>query len=538
MKVTSVILLIISKKEPVLLDRFAPFSYFFLAFSLFSLGFVLIVWFPSSFSLNRFQLGDRLQVWMVGILVASLIIIGFLSVNYIIRLNTQKNKDNLSDRAYSILVELQHQSVSNETLALDTSGVENIQDLLTRLSNVFFTDVNVFTTNGQLLASSRSQIYEEKLVSDRMNRDAFNELSLFHKPFLLQKERIGTQDYYSAYLPVYNDRNRLLGYLNVPSFASQEDLKKEVSAFLVAFVNSYILIIIIGIFLSLIVSDYIIRPLRMLTGKIGALNLASPVEKLVWKRKDEIGRLVDEYNRMTAELSRSAELLAKSERESAWREMAKQIAHEIKNPLTPMKLSVQHLEKAWRDNAPDWDVRLSRFSKTMIEQIDSLSTISSEFSDFAKMPPAILEKIGINELINTVLNIYSDATAVHFEFSGNEKENYILADRKQMIRVFTNLINNALQAMDESRNGIIKITTVTDGKNCVIDITDNGSGIDPVQAERIFQPNFTTKSSGMGLGLAIVKSIVTETGGAVRFTSSQGAGTTFTLIFPLQSPIQ
>ena len=523
-------MLIISKKEAGLFDELAPFSYLFIAFSILTIVFIGIFRFSSLFSGTIFQLGDRLQVWMTGILVCSLIVIGGLSVNYIIRLNAEKNKDNLSDRAFSILVELQHKLGSSDSL--DQENSETLPDLLTKLSNVFFTDVNLFSPEGRLLASSRQQIYEEKLISSRMNTQAYSDLVIKRRAILIQKEKIGTQDYYSAYVPFYNDANKLIGYLNVPAFARQEDLKREVSAFLVTFINSYVFIIIIGIFLSLVVSNYIIRPLRMLTGKISQLKLGDPVEKLKWEGKDEIGRLVIEYNRMTGELAKSADLLAKSERESAWRQMARQIAHEIKNPLTPMKLSVQHLEKAWNENATDWDSRLTRFTRMMTEQIDTLSSIASEFSDFAQMPPALIERLDLNELVGNIMEMYSDASPVQFSFIPTAPEKYINADRKQFIRVFTNLINNSIQAISDQKSGIIRIQILEDNGQYIITLEDNGVGIDPSQADRIFLPDFTTKTSGSGLGLAIVKSIILEAGGTITFFSIPGHGTTFTLTFP------
>ena len=198
-----------------------------------------------------------------------------------------------------------------------------------------------------------------------MNREAFSKLNYFHNSYYFQKEKIGENGYNSAYIPFFNERNQLLAYLNLPYFARQDDLKKEISAFLVAFINVYVFLIIVGIFLALVVSNYISRPLRILASRISQLSYGKSNEKIEWKRRDEIGQLVDEYNRMIDELVKSADLLARSERETAWREMARQVAHEIKNPLTPMKLSVQHLEKAWKDRTSDWDERLKRFTETM-----------------------------------------------------------------------------------------------------------------------------------------------------------------------------
>jgi nitrogen fixation/metabolism regulation signal transduction histidine kinase len=242
---------------------------------------------------------------------------------------------------------------------------------------------------------------------------------------------------------------------------------------------------------------------------------------------------VDEYNQMIDELVKSADLLARSERETAWREMARQVAHEIKNPLTPMKLSVQHLERAWKDHSSDWDERLKRFIKTMTEQIESLSAIASEFSDFAKMPVTQPENIDLNEILENVKELYQDTSRIRFEFRYDSRVPHtILGDRKQLLRVFTNLTNNAVQAIGNKEEGIISIELESEDTKYSLKISDSGGGISTEQSDRIFQPNFTTKSGGMGLGLAIVKSIIHSLGGEISFVSKEGSGTTFILIFP------
>jgi nitrogen fixation/metabolism regulation signal transduction histidine kinase len=236
---------------------------------------------------------------------------------------------------------------------------------------------------------------------------------------------------------------------------------------------------------------------------------------------------------MIDELVKSADLLARSERETAWREMARQVAHEIKNPLTPMKLSVQHLEKAWNDRASGWDERLKRFTESMTEQIETLSAIASEFSDFAKMPVTLTEQLDINDILENVKALYQDTSRINFEFRYDEQVPHnIMGDRKQLLRVFTNLINNALQAIGNNKEGKICIELESPGTTFRIIITDSGEGISRELSNRIFQPNFTTKSSGMGMGLAIVKSIIQGLGGEISFTSAEGSGTTFVLVFP------
>ncbi|MCX6246352.1 MAG: ATP-binding protein [Bacteroidetes bacterium] len=522
--------LIISQKESTLLDRIAPFSYLFFFFAVFSILFFLIIRFQGIVKISFLRLGDRLQLSMSGILAFSLLITGGLIIYYIINLNTEKNRENLNERTHSLLVELQHK-IGNSSDFSDL-GKEGLNEMLTEFSNVFFADVNLYSPQARLIATSRPEIFEEGLSSELMNREAFLQLNYFHHSYYFHKEKIGENGYYSAYIPFFNERNQLLAYLNLPYFARQDDLKKEISSFLVAFINVYVFLIIVGIFLALVVSDYISRPLRILASLISQLSYGKFNEKIEWKRRDEIGQLVDEYNRMIDELVKSADLLAKSEREMAWREMARQVAHEIKNPLTPMKLSVQHLEKSWKDGAKDWDDRLKKFTETMTVQIENLSAIASEFSDFAQMPVTQPENLDINEILENIKTLYQDSSGIRFEFHFDSRiQHKILGDRKQLLRVFTNLINNAIQAIGNNEDGIIRIELESSGNKIEIKISDSGRGISAELSDKIFQPNFTTKSGGMGMGLAIVKSIIQGLGGVISFTSEEGSGTTFVLTF-------
>jgi nitrogen fixation/metabolism regulation signal transduction histidine kinase len=213
--------------------------------------------------------------------------------------------------------------------------------------------------------------------------------------------------------------------------------------------------------------------------------------------------------------------------------MARQVAHEIKNPLTPMKLSVQYLQKAWDEKSPDWENHLSRFSRTIVEQIDSLSEIASEFSDFAKMPAANIERTDLLEVIKSASELYSHHRHITLTIEQPEPACYVSADKKQLLRVFNNLIQNAVQAIGNKNGGQIRIRIDRDGETFLIEISDNGSGIKEEEAGKIFSPSFTTKSSGMGLGLAISKSILNAMGATISFESKAGEGTTFSIKIPV-----
>jgi nitrogen fixation/metabolism regulation signal transduction histidine kinase len=234
---------------------------------------------------------------------------------------------------------------------------------------------------------------------------------------------------------------------------------------------------------------------------------------------------------MVQELQLSADLLAKSERESAWREMAKQVAHEIKNPLTPMKLGVQHLQRAWNDNHPNKDEMIKRISTTLIEQIETLSNIATEFSNFAKMPKPDFGIVNLRDVIQQTVDLYSQTANMFFEIEMTQHPIEINGDKDQLNRIFSNLIKNAIQAIPEDRSGVVKIKLVDNKSDYLISITDNGIGIPDHLINKIFVPNFTTKSSGTGLGLAMVKNMVEGMYGTIEFKTKLGSGTTFTLKF-------
>ena len=520
--------IILSSENPDFLKIAAPFSYISIFFGVLVFILFLFIKSPVHLKIRRMGLKSRIQLSITVLIVLSFLFVGTASLFYIISLNNNKNYTILSEKAHSTLIELEHKLADEEKLDRDMERY--LTDLLYKFSLVFFTDLNLYDLDGTLLATSRPEIFNRGLISAKMNPFAYSELKVYQKSLLIHREQIGDYEYLSAYIPFRNIDNKVIAYLNLPYFARQDELTNEIATFLVAYINIYVILIALAIFTILIISNYITKPVQMLKEKIGKLKLGKTDEKIAWEKDDEIGSLVREYNRKVEELAQSAILLAKSERESAWREMARQIAHEIKNPLTPMKLSVQYLQKAWDDKAPDWEQRLKRFSRTIIEQIDSLSIIASEFSDFAKMPRSKFQVVDLDEIINRSITLYKDTTEVTFEYSSTKA--FVWADKEQLLRVFNNLIKNSIQAMPDPHKGIIRVETETTDHEHIVTFKDNGIGISEEQQPRIFYPNFTTKSSGMGLGLAMVKSIIENAKGNISFESQVGVGTTFIIRLP------
>jgi nitrogen fixation/metabolism regulation signal transduction histidine kinase len=272
----------------------------------------------------------------------------------------------------------------------------------------------------------------------------------------------------------------------------------------------------------------------MLSKGLSTVGVGKKSEHLTYIGNDEIGELVKQYNRMLDEIEVSTHKLANSEREYAWREMAKQIAHEIKNPLTPMKLNVQQLLKSWKDNVPGFDKLLERFAKNQIEYIDNLSSIASAFSSFAKMPVTNPVEVNILDQIRITLELFKNTDNVRFSVNWpNESKIVIYADKEQLNGVFSNLIKNGIQSIPTGREGLIELNVEVRSDKVIVSISDNGSGIPADLRKNLFTPNFTTKSSGMGLGLSIAKKYIESANGRIWFESASGKGSTFFFELPV-----
>ena len=287
---------------------------------------------------------------------------------------------------------------------------------------------------------------------------AFNNLSHLTKSEYYQKEKIGNLEYLSAYVPFFNTENKVIAYLNLPYFRMQSVLAKEISNLIVAVINFTLLLIVITMSLAVFISGRLTSPLAMLGKGLASVGVGKKSEHLVYGGNDEIGELVKQYNRMVDEIEESTHKLANSEREYAWREMAKQIAHEIKNPLTPMKLNVQQLFKSWNDKVPGFDKAIERFTKNQIEYIDNLSSIASAFSAFAKMPVSNPVEVNILDQIRIALELFKNTDNVQFSVKWpHETRIVIYADREHLKGVFSNLIKNGIQAIPTGQEGNIII---------------------------------------------------------------------------------
>ena len=532
---------IISRPELTPGDIIISFAYLFAFILIFSNIVVLLLRMPSFRNPAILNFRQKLQLSYIVILLFSFILIGVVVSLLTIREYQSKHNENIREKQNSIYLELESRLSAGKRLTYDwnSDSYSSLNELLIKLSNIFNTDINLYDLNGYLIATSRQEVFYRNLISRRINNMAQINLENFTRSEYYHKEKIGRLEYISSYVPFYNAEGNLLAYLNLPYFRMQSVLANEVSNLIVAVINFTLLLVVITMSLSVFISSRLTAPFAMLSEGLASVKLGRKSEHLSYKGNDEIGELVLQYNRMVEEIEESAQKLANSERESAWREMAKQIAHEIKNPLTPMKLNVQQLLKSWHDRVPGFDAKLESFSRNQIEYIDNLSTIATAFSSFAKMPGNNPVEVDLTEQIRISLELFKNTDNVKFNVNWpHESKIIVFADKEHLNGIFSNLIKNGIQSIPTGREGVITLSMEIKGNRVIVAISDNGTGISQDLEQKMFTPNFTTKSSGMGLGLSIVKRYVENAGGNISFESEIDKGTVFYVELPVKYTVE
>ena len=481
----------------------------------------------SQLGIEQVYLSTRIRLSMVLLVFVGLLVSIYVTIQFI-EINHQNRSEN--ELMYKIR-EVANQLQNEVDFAEKLHNEESRQLIVNEIGDVHKIDANLFDSSGYLLASSIADIYEQGLVAPLMNPEAFGIFKEKKTSQLIHNESIRDLHFTSAYLPLINDKRQVIAYLNLPYYSRQNELNNEISSYTVTFVNLYLFLILLAIALAYIISQRISKPLQIIREKLSQTGLDKN-ELIEWKQNDEIGRLVKQYNKMVLQLGESAQKLSESEREGAWKEMARQVAHEIKNPLTPMKLNIQHLQRAWSDKNERLEDTFKRVTTVLIEQIDSLSKLATEFSSFAQMPENNFERCNLTESLQNTITLFEKSENVVFQYNSNWKGVFVEADKEQLGRVFNNVLKNAIQAIPEGRKGKIEVELEQLNDKVEVRITDNGRGIKDEDRGRIFVPNFSTKTSGMGLGLAITRKMIESAQGSIRFDSVVDKGTTFYLLWP------
>jgi two-component system, NtrC family, nitrogen regulation sensor histidine kinase NtrY len=540
---------IMAKEDNFFIESITLFSYLFCAF-LFVTG---IFWFFNAAVRSRLRWSKMRAHWQMSIRnqvhatilfisLLSFFVVGIATVLFFINRYNNNNREKLS-RTIRVMQNEMSNSLRDLIVYDDDFKIYDdfyrakLEQTITRISEVYAVDVNVYDLDGDLKVSSLPLPYSKGIISNKMNPMAYYHLRQLKEIQFFKEESIGGLNYLSNYVPVIDESGREYAYLNIPYFTSQSKLRQEISNFLVAIINLNVFIFLIAGVVAFFITNRITRSFSFISNKMKEVNLGKENEAIKWTRNDEIGDLIKEYNKMVAKLDGSAAALAKSEREGAWREMARQVAHEIKNPLTPMKLSLQYLQKAINNNTGNLNELTKSVAATLVEQIDHLSQIAGQFSQFANIGNPRNEIFDLNETLKMTIQLHSLEEDVVMDWTPVNAPVLINADKTHINRLFTNLIQNASQAVPDTKNVHIKINEVIQQGSVLVTIKDNGNGIPENMRSKIFTPNFTTKTSGTGLGLAMCKGIIEQSKGDIWFETREGEGSTFYVRLPLANGV-
>ncbi|MDR2382627.1 MAG: GHKL domain-containing protein [Prevotellaceae bacterium] len=496
-------------------EAISTFSYSFAIFVILLFIFLTVAGLKPEIVINKNSYRWKITVVILTGIIGALTVLTVAMLTYIISQSEKKNLDAIHSKMQSTIIELDQSLFDTKKIAPEMYN--SLESTLIVLSNAFNTDLNIYDMSGDLMVSSRNEIFEKNLIGKKMNREALHALATEKQSKFIHTERIGRISYYSSYTIYYNRQGEAIAYLNILHFNNQSEFRTELLSLTGAIMNIYILLIIIGITLAIFASNQITRPLDLVRRKMAKQTFAErpEPEPIDYTGNNELGDLVRVYNRMIEELSESAKIMAENERESAWREMAQQIAHEIKNPLTPMKLNIQLALRMKNENRKGWQEKMDAAIKSTLEQIDILTYIASEFSNFANTGKVELEPVNLSEAIASAISLFAGYRNINIAFAENNTCPWAKANKEQLQRVLTNLLKNSIQAVENIPNPEITITVETKDLNYAIRICDNGTGISAEAAKNLFHPNFTTKSGGTGLGLAISKSIIESFGGTI-----------------------
>ena len=519
---------VVSSQVIPLAHRLANFSFLFVLGLFIILLMIFIQGIYNYFLGRRLFFSARIQLYLnlaffVPLIIVSITTLGLTSRSSQQQLNAEYlNKSHVFGQQITPYLNDYVSDVDESRTTLTNQLAD-----LAKLSNL---DANVYNTQGQLLTASQPLIFESNLISRYINSDAFIRI-LSGENLIIEAEEVGTLRYFVAYSAIKSPQTGdLIGILGIPFFQSLYLLERVQTVILTNILNIFALIFIVLLVLSYFVSEWLTFPLRFITQSLRKTSLTNMNKPLTWTATDEIGIMVKEYNSMLFKLSESKIELEQTQREKAWREIAQQVAHEIKNPLTPMKLTLQQLERAIREGngSPE---KTQKAITNLLSQVDSLNDIASSFSGFAKMPEPVIVKLEVIALLKRVIDLHSPTGDIIFKTA--VREVWVLGDEQLLSRTFSNLILNGLQSGNPGQHTRVGVSVRIADAKVRIDFQDNGKGIDPEIAERIFLPHFSTKKSGSGLGLAISRQAIHQMNGNIYFETRPRKGTTFTIELPV-----
>ncbi|SOD97533.1 sensor histidine kinase [Spirosoma fluviale] len=530
-------IVVVSSAEYPFRNIFSNFSFLYLLLVLTVI--IVILGYAINYGFSQFSINysTRIQIllnvaFFLPLLFVIVIIVKVINSNYVANQESAyiSNTRNIAANFLTYLDE--HVNAKKRSKA-------SMEEELAKIARDADIYINLFDTQGRLYTSTRPIIYERGYLSKYINPEAFTHIIEDKENERLLNESLGNKEYRTAYAGIKSYDGRLLGVLSVPYFYARPELDHQIIEVVASALSIFTGLFLFFLILSYFASHILTKPLRLLTQKIRKTNLELPNDPLPWQSDDEIGLLIREYNRMLVKLEESKQALAQNEKQSAWREMAKQVAHEIKNPLTPMKLTLQHLQRtlpggndSGSANDPARRIMLRAFD-SLLDQIDNLSDIATSFSEFAKMPLPKKEVFEVTSVFNKTADLYADDKRISLQREIMNGPVMTIGDRQMIGRILTNLLINAIQSVPVDRRPIIGLKLFVNVDNVQIEIHDNGAGIPESIRSKVFLPNFSTKRGGSGLGLAIAKRGVEHAGGTIWFETTEDVGTSFFVSLPL-----
>ncbi|NID09147.1 HAMP domain-containing histidine kinase [Fibrella aestuarina] len=523
--------LVVSSPEYSYGNVFANFSFLYLILILSVIGVILLYAVQYGFSRFSLNYSTRIQIllnlaFFLPLLLVVLIILGVISSNYVRNQesNYVSNTKNIAANFQAYLDEHVRQVRSKEAMEQELETIARDADI----------DINLFDTTGRLYSTTRKLMYESGHLSTYINPLAYIRISEDKENQILLNESLGTKKFSTAYAGIKSfDGQHLMGILSIPYFYAQPELDRQLLEVISSALSVFTALFLLFLVLSYFASSSITKPLWMMTQKIRRTSLDRLNQTIEWHSDDEIGALVKEYNRMLTKLEESKFSLAQSEKQSAWREMAKQVAHEIKNPLTPMKLTLQQLQRTLPGTNPQTDRAVSRTLDSLLDQIDNISDIATSFSDFANMPMPQNELVELTSVVHKAADLYADDKRVFIRRQIAVGPIWIMGDRQLLMRIMTNLIINGIQSVPPDQTPVIDLRLFSTDGNANIEVHDNGQGISESIRSKVFLPNFSTKQGGTGIGLAISKRGIEHAGGSIWFETALDVGTSFFIAIPL-----
>jgi signal transduction histidine kinase len=471
---------------------------------------------------------------MILLIIVASIVLASISVFQFKNEAKEYHQERL-DRKEDAIKENINYVLSNTTYPLSPNNLSLIfKDKIHELSDIHNLEINIYSLDGKLLKSSKSK-FSIDAVAPPIPKYIIKLVQSSVEKRYVDIKTINGKKNRSSYSLIKDDKFKPLGILNLPYVEDDSYYQTELQNFLIRLAQVYSFMLLVAFAVAYFLSSYITKSLKTISDKLSETSLNQKNEKIIIEaNSNEINLLIKAYNAMVDELEESALKLAQSEREEAWQEMAKQVAHEIKNPLTPMRLTVQSFQQKFDANDPNLKQKINDYSETLIQQIDTMSSVASAFSNFASMPAQQNETLNVVDVVELTMDIFNEEYIV---FVAEEAEIISKIDRTQLIRIITNLVKNAIQSIPENQEiKSILVTIKNENNNVLIAVSDNGIGIAAEDFNRVFEPKFTTKSSGMGLGLGIIKNIIENYKGTITFESNKGKGTTFMVSLPLINP--